>query len=176
MRNRKLGAALVAVALASAAVLLLAMAAGAASGNESFKGVIVASGTSGDRVVVSSVVVARGVFNGVGRIVERDNLPGDPDNVERDDLVFAAGTMHLLSTVTDFVSSLDPKSCVFSITVQQTGQIQGGTGVFAQASGAGTGTVHARGIAARDASGACSEDQAALIDLDTLASSSTLSF
>jgi hypothetical protein len=176
MRNRTLVAALVATVIATATVLVLAVAAGAASGNESFKGVIVASGTSGDRVVLNSVIVARGVFNGVGRIVERDNLPGDPDNVERDDIVFAAGSMHLLSTATDFVSSLDPRSCVFSITVQQTGEIQGGTGLFAHASGTGTGTVQAHGIAARDASGACSEDQAALLDIDMLSSSSTLSF
>lgn len=175
MRSRKLVAA-VATAIAVTVTLVLAVAAGAASGNESFKGVIVATGTSGERTVVSSVVVARGVFNGVGRIVERDNLPGDPDNVQRDDIVFAGGSMHLLSTATDAVSSLDPRSCVFSVTVQQTWQIQGGTGVFAHASGTGTGTVQARGIAARDASGACSEAQATLLDIDTISSNGTLSF
>jgi hypothetical protein len=33
------------------------------------------------------------VFRGVGRIVEIPNLPADPDNVSRDDLVFPSGTM-----------------------------------------------------------------------------------
>ncbi len=46
------------------------------------------------RELVSSVVVATGVFNGVGHVVERENLPGDPENVSRDDLVFADGIIH----------------------------------------------------------------------------------
>ena len=33
-------------------------------------------------------------FSGVGRIVELPNLPDDPDNVGRDDLVFPEGIMH----------------------------------------------------------------------------------
>jgi hypothetical protein len=45
--------------------------------------VIVASTKAGVRTVLASTIVARGVFNGVGRIVEVDNLPGDPDNVKR---------------------------------------------------------------------------------------------
>jgi hypothetical protein len=58
-----------------------APAAAATSGSETFDGVIVTSGVSGDRVMVNSVVVAKGVFSGVGRIVEIPNLPGDPANV-----------------------------------------------------------------------------------------------
>jgi hypothetical protein len=38
--------------------------------------------------VVGTAIAARGVFNGVGRIVERPNRPGDSDKVTRDDLVF----------------------------------------------------------------------------------------
>jgi|tagenome__1003787_1003787.scaffolds.fasta_scaffold20981394_4 hypothetical protein len=176
MTRRKLITALASSAVAVVATLVFALAAGAASGQESFKGVIVATGTSGERTVVSSVVIARGAFNGVGRIVERDNLPSDPGNVERDDIVFAGGSIHLLSTVIDVVASLDPRSCVFSLTIQQTNEIQGGTGVFTHASGTGTATVKARGVTARDAAGACSEDPAALLDIDTLSSNGTLSF
>jgi len=80
------------------ALAVSAPAAAQTSGNETFSGVIVTSGLSGTRVVVSSVVVAKGVFNGVGRVVEVQNLPGDPDNVSRDDLVFADGTLHIVST------------------------------------------------------------------------------
>jgi hypothetical protein len=47
--------------------------------------------------VASSIIVFRGVFNGVGRIVEVPNRPGDPDTVSRDNLVFPGGTMHLRS-------------------------------------------------------------------------------
>ena len=83
---------------AGMALALAAPAAAQTTGTETFNGVIVTSGVTGERVVVSSVVVAKGVFNGVGRIVEVLNLPGDPDTVSRDDLVFAEGGMHLVST------------------------------------------------------------------------------
>src|SRR5215469_82315 len=45
-------------------------AAAATSGSETVSGTIVTSGVSGTRTVISSVLVAKGVFNGVGRIVE----------------------------------------------------------------------------------------------------------
>ena len=55
-----------------------------ASGEQHFDGVIVSSGRSGVREVVSSVIVGRGVVRGVGRIIEIDSLPTDPENVNRD--------------------------------------------------------------------------------------------
>ena len=63
----------------------------AATGAQKFDGVIFASGATGTRHVVASPIVGRGVFKGAGRIMEVQNLPGDPDNAARDDLVFAAG-------------------------------------------------------------------------------------
>ena len=57
----------------------------ATSGSETVNGVLVPSGVSGTRTDISSVAVAIGVFNGVGRIVEIP--PGDPPNASRDDLV-----------------------------------------------------------------------------------------
>jgi hypothetical protein len=146
------------------------------SGNETFNGVIVASGLSGDRAVVNSVVVARGVFNGVGRIVEVDNLPGDPDNVSRDDLVFADGSIHIVSTTVDVSFSVNPRSCTFRATVQQTGEVVGGTGQFAAATGSSTATVVAHGLARRTSDGSCSVDQAPLVEVDTIASSGTFAF
>jgi hypothetical protein len=154
----------------------LAASAGAASGNETFNGLIVASGTSGTRTVVSSVIVARGVFTGVGRIVELPDQPGDPPNFSRDDLVLAAGSMHLVSTTVDISFSIDPRSCVFNVTLRQTSEIQGGTGMFANASGSGSATVEAHGVAARDADGSCSQDKDALLDVDKISSRGTLSF
>src|SRR4051812_43479587 len=82
-----------------AGVLAAGSPAGAATGNQSLRAVVVTSGVSGERVVVNSAVRVTGVFSGVGRLVEMPNLPGDPDNALRDDAVFAAGTLHLLSFV-----------------------------------------------------------------------------
>src|SRR5262249_23733702 len=95
--------------LAFAGLALAAAApAPAASGAQRFDGVIVTSGVSGQRTVLSSPVVARGVLNAVGKIVEVDNLPGDPDEVSRDDLVFAGGSMHLVSVTNDASFQVDP--------------------------------------------------------------------
>src|SRR5437588_163085 len=55
---------------------------------------LVASGAGGIRKPILSTIVAEVVFTGVGKVVERDDLPGDPDEVSRDDLVFAEGSLH----------------------------------------------------------------------------------
>lgn len=146
------------------------------TGSETFKGVIVTSGASGQRVVVTSVVVAKGVFNGVGRVVEIPNLPGDSDNVSRDDLVFGVGTIHIVSTTLDASFSLNPRSCRFNVTVQQTSEVVGGSGLFAAATGSSTATVRAQGLLARNPDRSCSFEQAPLHEVDTLASSGSLSF
>ena len=157
--------------------LVLAAPAGAhSSGKQTFNGVIVASGVSGDRVPVSTVVVAKGVFNGVGKIVEVDNLPTDPENVDRDDRVFRQGTMHIVSTTIDASFSLNPTNCTFSVTIQQTGEIEGGTGKFVGATGSSTATVTAHGLLARDPSGDCSFEHVPLFEVDTIASRGSLSF
>src|SRR5438552_7008546 len=108
--RRQVSAVLGPLLAAGIALALAIPAAAATTGSETFNGVIVTSGVSGERVVVSSVVVAKGVFSGVGRVVEIPNLPGDPGNVSRDDLVFAEGSMHLVSTVVDFSFSVNPRS------------------------------------------------------------------
>ena len=167
----------VALALAAVAVAftLAAPADAGAPGAQRFDGVIVTSGASGDRVVLTSTVRAKGVFSGVGDVVEVDDLPGDPDNVDRDDLVFAAGTMHIVSTALSVEFSLDPRSCGFTATVEQTGAVVGGTGQFVNAAGTYSSTVSARGLLERNADGSCSFDRAPLHEVDTLAASGTLS-
>jgi hypothetical protein len=174
--RRQVRTALGALLAATIALAVAAPAAAQTSGNETFNGAIVTSGVSGERVVVSSVVVAKGVFSGVGRIVEIPNLPTDPDNAARDDLVFGDGTIHIVSTTVDASFSLNPHSCLFTATVQQTGEVVGGTGRFAAASGSFTGAVSAHGLASRNPDGSCSQEQAALHEVDMLASSGTLSF
>jgi len=150
--------------------------AGAASGAQTFRGAIVASGVSGERTVITTVVVATGVFNGVGRIVEVPNLPGDPDSVERDDLVFKGGSMHLLSTVVDVSLSVDQHTCVATVDIQQTGEITGGTGRFANATGSSTATVSATALLARNPDKSCSLDVPPLFEVDRIASNGTLSY
>ena len=175
--RRYVGGAAVALPVVAILLAVSAPATAEATGNENFNGVIVTSGLSGARVVVSSVIVAKGVFNGVGRIVEIQNLPGDPDNASRDDLVFAGGTMHLLSTTVDASFSLNPRSCIFSVTVQQTSEIVGGTGRFAAARGSSSNaTVRVLGVAARNPDGSCSQEQAPRHEVDVIASTGTLSF
>src|SRR3954466_7477322 len=95
-----------------------APAAAPTSGAETFRGFIVASGASGTREVVSSAVVAKGAFSGIGRVVEIPSLPDDPENVSRDELVFAGGAMHLVTTNLDSTFSIDPQTCIgtFKIT------------------------------------------------------------
>ena len=67
----------------------------AASGSETFTGTIVFAAVPGTdtRTVIGSVVRARGVFRGAGRVVELSQPLG------LDDLVFPSGTMHVVSTL-----------------------------------------------------------------------------
>jgi hypothetical protein len=158
------------------ALAVCATTASARSGSESFDGVIVASGISGARTVVSSPVVARGVFEGVGRIVEVENLPTDPDTVLRDDLVFRAGVLHLVSEGASFDFTLDPRSCIFRLSGPQTSTIEGGTGRFQDAQGSFAGTIRAHGLAAREPDRSCSQQQAPIAEVDKLSSTGVLSF
>ena len=94
MRRRIIGALGIVLAVGLTLGASISPAAQRASGPESFRGVLVASGESGARTVTSSLIVTRGVFTGVGTIVEVPNWPGDSDAVTRDDLVFPQGKMH----------------------------------------------------------------------------------
>ena len=132
-------------------------AAAATSGTETLSGIIVfvAGPGTNTRTVISSVVRARGVFRGVGRVVER--VPPDPAGVSRDDLVFRGGTMHVVSTPGKLLSfSVNPHSCLFTGTQQFTWDVTGGTGQFDDATGSFTGTVSAVALLARNPDGSCS--------------------
>jgi hypothetical protein len=158
----------------SAATVLPASA--ATSGSETVKGLLVTSGVSGTRTDISSVAVARGVFDGVGRIVEIPAQPGDPPNVSRDDLVYPEGTMHLVNTTVGLSSTLDPRSCLFRATLQENSQIIGGIGLFAHASGTFTGMISPHGVLPRNPEGSCTVGQPSLHEVDTVTFSGTLSF
>jgi hypothetical protein len=140
------------------------------------KGIIVASGVSGARTVISSVAVAKGVFRGVGEIVGIPRLPTDPPNVSRADLVYPEGTMHLVSTTVGASFTVNPHSCLFRATTQEKAQITGGTGLFANAAGTFTGTVRSQGLLPRNPDGSCAVGQPALHEVDEIAFSGTLSF
>jgi len=165
-------------ALAAVATALVAVGSAGAepAGGQTFDGIIVASGTSGARVVVSSTVRAKGDFDGVGHIVETDSLPGDPVDSVRDDLVFAGGTIHIVTTNLAFEFSLDPKSCRFTATIDQEGFVDGGTGQFVGATGTYRSTVSGRGLLARNPDGSCALDRDSLHEVDTITSSGSFSF
>src|SRR5438132_8127747 len=129
-----------AITLAISAATALPAAA-ATSGSETVNGLLVTSGVSGTRTAISSIAVARGVFRGVGRIVEIPAQPGDLPNVSRDDLVYPEGTMHLVNTTVGFSSILNPHSCLFSATLQENSQITGGSGLLAHSGGTLTGAM-----------------------------------
>jgi hypothetical protein len=114
------------------------------------------------------------VFDGFGRIVEVSNRPGDPATVSRDNLVFRVGSLHLKSVKGKVVFHLNRRTCAFHVTVDQTGTVHGGTGRFAHAVGRFTGSVDARGVAARDQSGRCSMAQAPLLEVDVVSGAGTL--
>lgn len=173
MKSQMTGALLAAGIALAIPVATALPAAAATTGSETFHGIIV-KGSSG--TIITNTLVAKGVFHGIGRIVEIPNLPGDPDNVNRDDLVFAGGSMHLISTILAAPFSLNPHSCLLSGTVQQTNEIVGGTGQFAAATGSFTGTVKALVHLNRNPDGSCSFQQEARHEVDKIAVSGTLSF
>src|SRR3954452_25598911 len=100
MRPRVKGALLAAATVLAIAAVPATPASAATSGSETLSGIIVfaAVPSTNTRTVVSSVVLAKGVFKGVGRFVELPHLPTDPADVSQDDLVFPGGTMHVVST------------------------------------------------------------------------------
>jgi hypothetical protein len=147
------------------------------SGPESFTGFLIVTGVSGERVELASNIRARGVFDGVGKIVELPPQPGDPDNMDRDDLVFRQGTLHLFSFVQNVqIVSLDPNSCRLAVIVTDTSQFAGGTGIFAGASGTGTGRVDGSARAQRNPDGSCSLDLLPAHERDVVSGSGTLTF
>jgi hypothetical protein len=166
-------AALVAIAISFA---ISVPAAAKTSGKQTLNGVIAVSGASGTREVVNSIVTAKGVFRGIGRVVEIADLPGDPPNVLRDHLVFAVGSIEIRSMAADPSFSLNPLSCIYSASVQGTGTIVGGTKLFAAATGTYTSTVTAWGLARRDLHGECTLEQQPLYEVDKFAISGSLSF
>jgi hypothetical protein len=167
---------LLAILLAGAIALSAPSAAAAASGPQTFRGTIITDAAGGERHIVKSIVIAHGAFNGVGTIVEVPNQPGDGEDIFRDDLVFPQGTLHLVTTNLDSAFKLIPQSCRFSASVQQTGEIAGGTGLFTQASGSGSGGVIAHGTAARAADGSCDSLAPTLHEVDRISSTGTLSY
>ena len=152
-------------------------AAAATSVTETLSGTIVFVAVPGTntRTVIGSAVLARGVFKGVGRVVEL--VPPNHFGVSGDDLVFRSGTMNVTSMLGNPLSfSVNPHSCLFTGTSQLTWDVAGGTGQFVDAIGSFTGTVSAVALLARNPDGSCSFTQLPLHEVDKFAESGTLSF
>ena len=85
--------------------------------------------------------------------------------------------MHLISTTLgDPQPSVNPRSCVATITIRQTGEVAGGTRQFTKATGSFTATVTARAVLARNPDGSCSLEQDPLHEVDLITATGTLSF
>jgi hypothetical protein len=179
MTMRRLGrgtlGALLGVGLMLAA-LSSASAAVEKSGPEAFHGGLVISGATGGRKVVGSVIAASGVYNGVGRIVERPNRAGDSDNQSRDDLVFAQGSFHLLTTNHRFSVKVNRKTCVITFNVRQTATIDGGTRRFAGATGSFVGSTTGSGTARRKPNGSCDQQRGPIDELDIVSGTGMLTY
>jgi hypothetical protein len=166
-------AAVVAIALTLASG---APASARTKGHESYEGVIVASGASGTRTVVGTLIAFKGVFTSVGGLVEVASRPSDPANVLRDDLIFPGGKMHLVSTVKSVRTLVDPKTCAARIRVRQTGRIRGGTGKFRHAAGRFVGSLDGWGVASRKPDGTCSQQGESILEVAIVSGRGTLSF
>jgi hypothetical protein len=164
------------LSIAATAVFLAPPAGARTSGKATFRGQLIAINQNGSRHVVSSIATLRGVFTGIGTIVETQNRPGDPDNVVRDDLVFKGGKMHLRTVNRTPSFSGDPQTCAVKATIKQTATVQGGTGRFRNASGRFRSTVRGWGVAPRNADGTCNTDADLLVEADLITASGTLSF
>jgi hypothetical protein len=178
MKSRLAGAVSVVVTALVISAATAFPAAATTSGSEAVSGRLVTSGVSGTRTTISTVAVARGVFNGVGRIVEIPSRPGDAANVSRDDLVYPVGTMHLVNTTVGFLSpTLNPHNCLFRVTLQEDSEIIGGTGLFAHASGTFAGTISPQGLLPQNSDGSCAPvGTPSLHEVDMVEFSGTLSF
>ena len=164
------------VAMLLAVAFAPAPATAAGQGSETFNGVLLASGTTGSRVVVTTAVVMRGVFNGVGRIVEVPNLTTDPDNVNRDDLVFPGGAIHFVNTGLTIAFTIDPRTCIGKVSGTQSIAVVGGTGRFAHATGSFDGVLAASVIAPRNPDGSCDMQRPPLFEVDHVSGTGSLSF
>ena len=146
------------------------------TGSQSFHGFLLVDGTHGQRDVVKSPIVARGIFDGVGRIVEVASRPGDPDSLNRDDLVFRVGTMHVVSRNLRSTFALDPKTCRVRAHVDQRSRVTGGTGAFRDAFGTFRATVDVTARLARNADGTCNDRAAPLRERDVVAATGHLTY
>jgi hypothetical protein len=168
-------------ALVVVAVMLITAASAPAvartSGSEQFHGGLVVSGAAGKRTVVGSVIAMSGLFTGVGRIVERPNRPGDSDKVSRDDLVFAAGTLHIVNLDRGKMSfAINRRTCTATFKAGKTTTVAGGTGRFAAASGTFVGGVSGSGVARRKPDGSCDSNHPPLVEITTVTGTGRLTF
>jgi hypothetical protein len=80
--------------------------------------------------------------------------------------VFLQGSMHLVGTDLDFSISVNPHSCLARVTRPQSGEVTGGTGQFAGASGSSMATVTAQALLTRNPDGSCSCGQVPVHEVD----------
>jgi hypothetical protein len=121
---------------------------------------------------VAPITTTRPTAAGYRAAVSELSLSADATVV----VVFAGGTLHIVSTFTSFSASVNPNSWRVSVTFVQTTEVVGGSGQFATASGSFDSTLTGKGSLARNPDGSCSFDQQPLREEDKIAPVGTLTF
>jgi hypothetical protein len=111
--------------------------------------------------------------SGFTRVVDRLEEAG---LVNRDDLVFADGAIHLVNTGLTFSFTIDPRTCIGKVSGTQSIAVVGGTGRFAHATGSFAGVLAASGIAPRNVDGTCDEQSLPPLEVDHVSGTGNLSF
>lgn len=135
-----IGAAAVVAAIGSAGVAG-ASARPAASGTEHFQ-LMTTSATSR-----TSSIIARGVFTAGGTDTQTTN--------STDTVTFPSGTFVITHSKGTGTQHLNPKTCLFQLSLKGTYKLGSGTGAYAKLSGSGTYQLSILAIAAKSA-GKCS--------------------
>ena len=134
-----------AVMAAAAAALWLAVPAGATSagvtGTENFQ-IMTTSATSS-----TASVIASGVFTAGGV---------DKQGNKVDTFVFSNGSFKVAHSGPS-TAHLNPRTCLLTIVGHGTFKLSGGTGAYANISGAGTYKLNILAVAAKNAAGKCSQ-------------------
>jgi hypothetical protein len=103
------------------------------TGSETFHGVLVVSGAAGTRDLVSSVIVAHGVFTGLASSSSARACPGTPGTSIETISFSPDGVLHIVNETLDASFEINPRSCIGRFTAEQATTVEGGTGRFAGA-------------------------------------------
>jgi hypothetical protein len=127
--------------------------------NEQFTVIVRGRISNGEAETTSSVVVAHGVVDAVGRDEFQPSQPGDPANVDRDVFVFPDGALLVRVTNLSFSGGEpDQNTCIATFGQRGSWDITGGTGAYMGATGTASFILRGTGVATRLPHGDCGDD------------------